>query len=106
MMLAQIATSDSFTIKCAAIGGVVTLILNGIRQWSVDRAKLRRDDDQVSALHDIARLTNDVRLGQVAQNGKLATVVEVNKAYHEEVIRTLKECPHREIKQQTQGKQC
>ena len=88
-------TANNWTIILAAIGGILTLVAGQVRGWYSDRAKARRDDAQVDALHNIASSNTDIRNGQIAQNGKLSIVVEVNKAYHDEIIRTLQACSYR-----------
>jgi hypothetical protein len=95
MLLSEISAGDTFTIKCAAIGGVFTLIFNALRAWTADRAKAKREDIQTEVLRDISRLNNDIRLGQIEQNGKLSTAVAVGSVYHNELLRALKEIPCR-----------
>jgi len=88
MILAEtIVDNDKIVIAVASL-----LVVKGFdyfQAWLKDRREQRTDRQQTDALLDIANNIRDVRNGQIEQNGKLSTVVAVNKAYHEEVIRTL-----------------
>lgn len=59
------------------------------RKEELDRQQvLAYNDGQLKALQEIARSNSNIREGQIEQNGKLSKVVEINKAYHEELIRS------------------
>jgi hypothetical protein len=98
MLLAQATATTDFTLDCAAIGGVITLVISGVRGFYSDRAKARRDSEQTDALHNIANSNAKIETTLVAQNGKLSAVNEINRIYHDEVLRVLKECPLKQSK--------
>lgn len=76
-----------------AITGIVTLLLiwglKFLQEFYKDRRERETDTAQIQVLRDIAASNAEISKGQVAQNGKLSTVVLINQQHHEELIRTL-----------------
>ncbi len=73
-------------------GLVVVCIVKGLdyaQLFLKDRRERLSDAATMEVQKDMANNLRDIRNGQIAQNGKLALVSEVNKAYHEEIIRAL-----------------
>jgi hypothetical protein len=75
--------------------GVVAAVVFGnlltiYQTYLKDRRERKSDEQTFIVQKDIADNIRDVRNGQIAQNGKLSTVVEVNRAYHDELMRMLK----------------
>ena len=59
------------------------------QEFLKDRRDRINDEAQLRVLSDIAASNAKIRDGQIEQNGKLATVVKVNDAYHAEIVRNL-----------------
>lgn len=80
--------------KWQVIAGVATFCvikgLDYVQMFLKDRRERLSDAASLEIQKDQANNLRDIRNGQIAQNGKLALVSEVNKAYHEEIIRVLR----------------
>jgi hypothetical protein len=76
---------------------VLTLILvyglKFLQELLKDRRDRKHDESQINVLKDIVSINNEIRNGQIAQNGKLSAVVSVNEAHHLELIRCLNRLP-------------
>jgi hypothetical protein len=82
---------EKWQIGSALVIAVAVKGLDYVQAFLKDRRERISDERQDALQRDIANNIRGIREGQVAQNGKLSTVVEVNKAYHEEVMRMMKE---------------
>jgi hypothetical protein len=101
-MIAQVTSSGDTAIWAGATAFFLMLlgqIGKMLTDWQKNKNQQSKDDAdrqqnmlaeqaKLTALQEIARLNSNIREGQIEQNGKLAKVVEVNKAYHEELLRS------------------
>ena len=85
-MLAETVQTNNFTLDCAAITGILVVAFNGLRGWWSDK-------QSIQALRDIADSNAGIREGQIAQNGKLSKVAEINEIYHKELLRCIDKIP-------------
>ncbi len=92
MTFAVIAVED-WRIIAGIVGALFVLISGKVMEFWQTWLKNKRDRDNdaktIRVLESIAASNNEIQKGQVAQNGKLASVVVVNEAHHAELIRTL-----------------
>lgn len=75
------------------IAAGVVLVIGAMSKVVFDYRKAKADErhaeERLQVLRDIAMSNRDIRSGQLLQNGKLATIMEVNGARHSDIIRTL-----------------
>jgi len=84
-MLSEVIVSNgpvSVVIATMILGFVANLVKD-IFKYLRDR---KADKDNLEIQKSIDDNIKDLVKGQVQQNGKLATVIEVNKAYHDQLI--------------------
>ncbi len=88
---------DEITGTSVIVALTVAVLVKGLewfQAWLKFRRETQNDKDQLEVLRDINSNMRQVRDGQIAQNGKLATVVQVNELHHAELLRALKDrCP-------------
>lgn len=92
-MMAEITSPQTTGGTWAAVTGLTVIIFTQLGKWISDARKdklsFEAEKQKLLVLQEIARSNSNIREGQIEQNGKLSTAVQVNKAYHEELIRTL-----------------
>lgn len=80
-------------ISWEAVAGGIVLIVGAVGKVLLDYQKGKREekhaDERLQTLKDIASSNKEIRNGQIEQNGKLATIMQVNGIRHDEMIRTL-----------------
>lgn len=71
----------------------IMLILGAISKLLLDHNKAKKEAalaaEQLQTLKDIAHSNQAIREGQLQQNGKLATITEVNGIRHDAMIRAM-----------------
>lgn len=73
-----------------AIGAILVLVIAAVGKFIQEIYKAKKDQEsnaqQLLALRDIAQSNGHIREGQIAQNGKLELLVEVNQINHGALI--------------------
>lgn len=87
-MIAEI-TGGNAAIVVAVLTLLIPHCVSIYQTFLKDRRERESDKQSLVVQRDISDNIRAVRDGQILQNGKLATVVEVNRAYHDELIRIL-----------------
>lgn len=96
-------TIEGWQAGAAAIVLILGVIFKFVLDVLNNRKEREASRDRLQVLKDIAISNQAIREGQVAQNGKLSSVVSVNQAHHEELIRAIQaSCKARPIFDQQQ----
>jgi hypothetical protein len=89
MMFAQVPVNVHSDTSLGQWATLIVVVLGAIGMLWTRIHDAKREDLAQQIQKEQRDYMRQIKQGQDLQNGKLATVVEVNKAYHDELIRAV-----------------